>query len=178
MSGNIWITLGIIAGAFSLFALPYGFHLKNLNSKKVVPKQITEKGEIKTTSRYAWEIINDFRGPSTIAIWVKPRHDEINNYRFFFPSDVKCIDFGHGIPNKKGFTGMKKNTLDHISDTLNINNKRIPVYVVGSSDDVSSSLGCYIVFGVPFPSFVGFAYEQFNVKGSINRNLEVININL
>ena len=34
MSGNLWIALGVLAGAFSLYAIPHGFNLRE-NSEKV-----------------------------------------------------------------------------------------------------------------------------------------------
>lgn len=33
MTGNIWIIVGLLAGAFSLFAIPYGFSLKSDDDK-------------------------------------------------------------------------------------------------------------------------------------------------
>jgi hypothetical protein len=29
VSGNIWTAAGVVCGAFALFAIPYGFHLKS-----------------------------------------------------------------------------------------------------------------------------------------------------
>lgn len=36
MTGNAWIGVGVVTGAFSLFALPYGFHVKGQESAKAV----------------------------------------------------------------------------------------------------------------------------------------------
>ena len=47
MSGNVWITIGIIAGAFSMFAIPYGFHLKSKSktATKIEDVKVTQKGD-------------------------------------------------------------------------------------------------------------------------------------
>jgi hypothetical protein len=47
MSGNIWITIGIIAVAFSAFAIPYGFHLKGKNKAvtKIDDLKVEQKGD-------------------------------------------------------------------------------------------------------------------------------------
>ena len=44
-NGNLWIIIGIIAGAISLFAVPYGFHLKSQDKKTIATPEVRVRGD-------------------------------------------------------------------------------------------------------------------------------------
>ena len=110
-------------------------------------------------SRYVWETLPNFRGPETIAITVHPRFGELRNWRFIYPEDAKLLDWGMGLPNRHGPTGgVFEMMVEGYKGTLTggyLDGEKI-IYA-GAGNPLSPGYGCYIVFGKPFPKFVGFA---------------------
>lgn len=108
-------------------------------------------------SRYIWEIIPNFRGEGTVAIWLRPRFEDIRNWRFFYPAEAKRIDWGGGRPQKLGFAGVQSMVIESTPVSIDFESKKIDVLFVGTSDAATPSSGCYIVFASPFPAFIAFA---------------------
>jgi len=50
MNGNIWIMLGVLAGAFSIYAINHGYHLKSKESTERIIAEIRKTAADKTTS--------------------------------------------------------------------------------------------------------------------------------
>jgi hypothetical protein len=128
-------------------------------------------------SRYRWEIIPNFRGPGTIAISVRPRFNEIRNWRFIYPENAKLIDWGNGVPNKHGFTGIRTMTVEGQKGTLTFGDlSGEQVTLVGAGDALTPGSGCYIVFREPFPRFVGFATADEPFGTPSKENFEYVTI--
>ena len=107
------------------------------------------------TSRYIWEIIPNFRGDGTIAIWLRPRFEDVRNWRFFYPANAKHLDWGIGKPQKTDFVGNKNSIIEGNAPMI-LESKKFDMLYVGCADMITSSYGCYIVFTEPLPSFVVF----------------------
>ena len=45
LNGNLWIILGVLAGAFSLYAIPHGFQVKDQQRKVKSTKSINIHGD-------------------------------------------------------------------------------------------------------------------------------------
>ena len=107
-------------------------------------------------TRYMWESLPGFRGDKTLAIHLKPRFEELRYWRFIYPIDANRIDWGHGPPQKTGFTGSKSNSFNVDGVGRGTYQGERVTWVGSNGDVVTPGGGCYIVFGEPLPKFIGF----------------------
>lgn len=134
----------------------------------IAPQKTTPK-----VSRYRWEIIPNFRGPGTIAISVRPRFNEIRNWRFIYPENAKLIDWGSGPPKPVVSTAVVSN-YKRVLKGGDLDGEKV-IYV-GAGDTLTPGNGCYIVFREPFPKFVGFANADEPLGPPSMENFEYVTI--
>ncbi len=133
--------------------------------------------------KYIWQVIKSSRNSSLIAVWVRPRFNELSYWRFIVPvtAPTKLITIGVGTPPQTfDFFGGIVNDPFEDRRTLQLNDNSFEVTVQGAANVITPGGGCFIVLKEPFPTFIGFAIAQgragldmstFEVK-DIN-NLEV-----
>lgn len=137
--------------------------------KKVPPKK-TEK----MTTKYIWEAFPDIRGSGTLAIYIRPRFEEIHYWRIICSENANCIDWGMGPPPKEA---VSKVLIMSISGQVALQGKpgtpdEMIIYV-GAENALTPSYGCYIIFGDPLPDFVAFGIADKDFDPPNIQTLEV-----
>ena len=129
-------------------------------------------------SRYLWKVIEDYRGPGTLAVHVLPRFQELRYWRFIYPVSANRIDWGHGPPQKAGFTGFQTLPInDDGRGTMTVDLEEYKVTWIGTDGDVvTPGGGCYIVFGPPLPDFVGFVVSNEQSGSPLMETLEHVDL--
>jgi len=110
MNGNTWIIIGIVAGAVSLFAIPYGFHLKQKNQE--ITGDYVARDKIKVEGDYIKGdkiVLNQTKGVGGDFI-------QIANFLNFGSTGI-FVNFALSIAN---FVGERKSTegLSSVDDYL------------------------------------------------------------
>jgi len=138
--------------------------------KKVPPKK-TEK----MTTKYIWEAFPDIRGSGTLAIYIRPRFEEIHYWRIIYSENANCIDWGMGPPPKEAASKVLYMSTSGQRATL----QRKPgtpderITYVGAENALTPSYGCYIIFGDPLPDFVAFGIANKDFDPPNIKTLEI-----
>jgi hypothetical protein len=118
---------------------------------------------------FIWEKIDSYLGnPGRIALFVRPRLSELNNWRFYVPSDAKIILFGIGNPQ----SGISGNLMQAIEGhgKVTAGNEQVDVQIKGAWNTLSPGIGAVIILEKPVPKFACFGIAQagkFEADGAL-----------
>jgi len=132
--------------------------------KKVAPEKALPQ-----VTRYNWEFKDNFRGPHTLAIMIRPRFGELRFWRFIFPENAKVLEWGIGPPRNPVMTSV-------INGRLRDNRFGEVVTYVGAGDAITPGYGCYIIFEEPFPKTVGFGAASEPFEPPTNDTIDLLEI--